>query len=81
MMMTMYGARVIIPSDIVARDWFDLSIQKFHEKVRSGEIALPVIRMEDSQKSAKGVHLLDLAAYVDQRRDAARREATKCKTR
>lgn len=75
MMMTMYGARPVIPSDVVARDWFNMTTQKFHEKVRAGEIRLPVLRMEDSQKGARGVHLLDLASYIDARRDAAQKPA------
>ncbi len=75
MMMTMYGARPVIPSEIVAKDWFNMTTHKFHEKVRSGEIRLPVIRMEESQKGARGVHLLDLAAYIDARRDASLKAA------
>ncbi len=33
-----------------------------------------MVRIEASQKSAKGVHLTDLAAYIDKRVEAARRE-------
>ena len=40
----------------------------------AGEIKLPVVRIEDSQKAAKGVHISDLAAYLDKQADAARRE-------
>src|SRR5215472_11046965 len=36
-----------------------------------GDIALPIVRIERSQKSQRGVHLVDLAAYIDKRRDAA----------
>ncbi|SMX34395.1 pyocin activator PrtN family protein [Actibacterium lipolyticum] len=71
MLMSMYNARVMIPSEQVARDWFDLTKAKFHEKIRSGEIQLPLMSMEDSQKSPRGVHILDLASYIDQRRGAA----------
>jgi hypothetical protein len=39
-----------------------------------GDIAIPLVRMESSQKCAKGVHLLDLAKYLDARVDAARKE-------
>ena len=30
-----------------------------------GEIDLPIVRMEVSQKAARGVHLTDLARYLD----------------
>lgn len=30
----------------------------------SGQIKLPITRLEPSQKSAKGIHLTDLAAYL-----------------
>lgn len=66
-----YGHEVMIPSEIVARDWFNIGKSKFHEKVGRGEIALPVMSMDDSQKSPRGVHILDLAEYLDKRRDAA----------
>lgn len=75
MMMTMYNAQAIIDSETVARDWFKLSVGKFHEKVRAGEIRLPLVLMEEeSQKCAKGVHLVDLADYIDARRAAAANE-------
>jgi hypothetical protein len=61
----------VIPSEKVARDYFKLSTEKFQRKVLSGEIALPLVRMEGSQKSARGVHLTDLATYLDKQRDAA----------
>lgn len=75
MMMAMYNAQAIIDSETVARDWFKLSVGKFHEKIRSGEIRIPLVLMEEeSQKCAKGVHLMDLAEYVDTRRAAAEKE-------
>ncbi|MDO6586927.1 pyocin activator PrtN family protein [Salipiger sp. 1_MG-2023] len=71
-LMAKYGPEVMIPSEIVARDWFGVEKSKFNEKVRNGEIPLPVMRMEDSQKSPRGVHILDLAEYLDKRREEAR---------
>lgn len=61
----------IIPAEKVARDYFDLSPEKFIRKTLAGEIALPLVRMEGSQKSARGIHLADLAAYLDKQRVAA----------
>ena len=46
----------------------------FLRKTGTGEIALPVIRMEASQKAAKGVHVDDLADYLDTARKAAKKE-------
>ena len=40
-----------------------------------GEIDLPVMRLgANSQKANLGVHLEDLAAYIDRQREAAIRE-------
>jgi len=38
---------------------------------RAFTIDLPLVRSERSQKSAKGVHLSDLATYLDKRREVA----------
>lgn len=65
----------VIPAEKVARDYFRLSTEKFIRKTLAGEIALPLVRMEGSQKSARGVHLTDLAAYLDKQREAAIRVA------
>lgn len=61
----------IIPAERVARDYFHLSTDKFQRKVMAGEIPLPLVRMESSQKSARGVHIADLASYLDKQRAAA----------
>lgn len=75
LLMAQYEGRAIIPVDVVSKDYFNLTTAKFLAKTTSGEIELAVVRMEAaSQKAAKGVHLLDLAIYIDQRRAAARKE-------
>ena len=48
--------------------------QQLVQKISAGEIAIPLVRIESSQKSAKGVHLADLAEYLDARAEAARKE-------
>src|SRR5262249_55731801 len=46
----------IIPIDLVVRDYFrHLTVDKFLRKALAGELDLPVVRMERSQKSAKGM--------------------------
>lgn len=74
MLMARYEGQPVIPADQVARDFFDLTPEKFIRKVSAGEISLPLVRMEASQKCRKGVHLQDLAAYIDKRREAAIKE-------
>jgi hypothetical protein len=75
LLMAQYDGRALIPLDLVCRDYFwHLTPDKFTRKVSLGEIRLPVVRMEKSQKAARGVHLADLAAYIDQQRAAAQRE-------
>ncbi|KFC64021.1 Pyocin activator protein PrtN [Bosea sp. LC85] len=75
LLMAQYNGQAVIPVDQVCKDYFShLSFDKFLRKVGAGEIEIPVTRMEASQKSAKGVHLQDLAEYLDKRRAAALRE-------
>ncbi len=75
LLLAQYGGRGILTLDEVCRDFFaHLSPDKLIRKVRAGEFALPVIRMDESQKTAKGVHLSDLADYLDERRAAAKKE-------
>ena len=75
LLMAQYNGAAVIPIDMVCRDYFShLTPEKLARKISAGEIALPLVRIENSQKSAKGVHLLDLARWVDERASAARRE-------
>jgi hypothetical protein len=76
LLMAQYEARAVVPVELVCRDYFaHLTPEKFVRKCSAGEISIPLIRMEGSQKCAKGVHLEDLAIYLDQRRQAAIKEA------
>jgi hypothetical protein len=75
LLMGQYDSRAVIPLATVRADYFPhLSMDQFLRKIGAGEIKLPVVRAEASQKAAKGIHLEDLAAYLDARRDAAQRE-------
>jgi len=75
LLMAQYGGKAVIPVEDVCRDYFShLDPAKFIRKVGAGEIAIPLVRMEPSQKCAKGVHLQDLADYLDARRAAALKE-------
>lgn len=77
LLMAQYDGQAVIPVDKVVRDYFQhLTTDKFVRKVALGEIRIPLLRIEPgSQKGAKGVHLTDLANYLDERRAAAVKEA------
>jgi hypothetical protein len=76
LLLAQYDGMAVIPVEWVVRDYFrHLSVEKFLRKVLALEIDLPVVRMEPSQKSAKGIHVNDLAAYLDKQTAAARKEA------
>ncbi len=76
LLMAQYDGLAIIPIEIVCRDYFPhLTPAVLVRKISAGELRLPLVRIDDSsQKAAKGVHLVDLAAYIDERAEAARRE-------
>lgn len=77
LLLAQYGAMAIVPLEIVARDYFcHLTAEKLLRKISAGEIALPLIRIEGSQKCSKGVHVEDLAMYIDARRAAAAKECS-----
>lgn len=70
-----HDAKPVLPLSVVCADYFShLTPTKFLEKVRAGEIRLPLVRLEQSQKSAKGVALDDLASYLDEQIEAARKD-------
>lgn len=62
-LMAQYNGRAIIPLDQVCKDYFThLTTEMFQRKVLAGQIKIPITRLEPSQKSAKGIHITDLAA-------------------
>jgi len=72
LLMAQYDGKAIVPVEDVCRDYFShLDRVKFLRKTRSGALKIPVVAIEDSQKSAHGVHIQDLATYLDDRRKAA----------
>lgn len=78
LLMAQYSGKAVIPLEDVCRDYFPhLSPQKMLRKIRDGQLALPVIKIENSQKGAAGIHLADLAAWIDERRAAALRDHDK----
>jgi hypothetical protein len=74
-LMAQYNGRAIIPLEQICKDYFThLTTAMFQRKVMAGQIKIPITRMEPSQKSAKGIHITDLAAYLDLQREAAVKE-------
>jgi len=77
LLMAQYNGKAIIPLADVCRDYFShLTPGKLVRKVITGQIPLPIVHIERSQKSAKGVHLQDLADYLDKRQAEAIKEYT-----
>src|SRR6266700_399679 len=75
LLMAQYNGRTVVPLDQVCRDFFGhLTVEKLLRKALRGDIALPIVRIKTSQKAQRGVHLVDLAAYIDTRRAAAMKE-------
>ena len=75
LLMAQYNGAAVVPIEVVCRDFFShLTVEKLLRKALRGDIALPIVRIESSQKARRGVHLADLAAYIDKRRVAALKE-------
>jgi hypothetical protein len=82
LLMAQYGGRVVIPLELVCRDYFSpLTPETFRRKLVSGEIDLPMVQMTRSQKGARGVALIDLAHYLDRQCEQARTENDKLQNR
>lgn len=59
----------------ICSDYFThLTPEAMRMKVAAGQIDLPLVKLEHSQKSARGVHVNDLADYLDVRHRAAKAE-------
>ncbi|WP_036266629.1 pyocin activator PrtN family protein [Methylobacterium sp. 10] len=75
LLMAQYSGAAVIPIDRVCKDYFShLTPEKLIRKISAGAIALPRVRMESSERCVKGVHLNDLAQWIDDRAEAARKE-------
>ncbi|HZP77863.1 MAG TPA: pyocin activator PrtN family protein [Pseudolabrys sp.] len=74
--MAQFGAQTVVPLDAVCAAFFaHLTPEKLVRKALRGDIALPILRIERSQKAQRGVHLSDLADYIDKRRAMAIKES------
>lgn len=73
--MAQYDGAAIVPADRVCIDYFwHLSPENFIRKISAGDLDIPLVRMDHGHKTAKGIAIVDLAAYLDRRIEAARKE-------
>ncbi len=78
MLMLRHDGQAMLPADVVCKEYFaPLTLPVFLRKVNAGDIALPLVKMERSQKGARLVHLQDLAEYIDRQRADALKEMVK----
>jgi len=76
LLMAQYNGAAIVTVEQVCRDYFQhMQPDYFIRQVTAGKIALPLIQIDGtSNKSTRGVHVADLAAWIDARRAAAQKE-------
>ncbi|MCJ8177336.1 pyocin activator PrtN family protein [Pseudomonas viridiflava] len=75
LLMAQYDGQAVVPLDRVCADYMHLTVEKFKRKRLEGEIDIPVTRLgANSQKAALGIHLKDLAEYIDRQREKAEKE-------
>jgi len=78
LLVAQYGGKAVIPLTDVCVDYMGLTVEKFKAKQISGEINIPVVRLgANSQKAALGIHLKDLADYIDTQHQKAIMEVQK----
>jgi hypothetical protein len=73
--MARHDARPVLSLEEVCKKYFaPLTLAVMIKKLAKGDIALPVMTSEKSQKSARMVHLADLATFIDGQREKALKE-------
>lgn len=78
LLMAQYDGQAVISLERVCADYMHLTVEKFKRKRLDGEIDIPIVRLgAETQKAALGVHIKDLADYIDRQRDRAAKEQNK----
>ncbi|WP_440814371.1 pyocin activator PrtN family protein [Pseudomonas syringae] len=78
LLMAQYNGQAVVPLARVCTDYMHLTVEKFKRKCLDGEIDIPIVRLgANSQKAALGIHLRDLAEYIDKQRNQAEKEQNK----
>ena len=74
LLMARYEGLPIIPLAKVCDDFFaPMTERVLRRQIQDGKIKMPIVFSNPSQKAARGVHINDLAAYLDERAEEARR--------
>ncbi len=82
LLMAQYNAQAVIPLSQVCTDYMGLTVEKFKAKHLSGEIRIPIVRLgPNTQKAALGIHLKDLAEYIDVQHQKAVKEISMISTK
>ena len=72
LLMAQYSGRAIIPVDTVCADYFShWSPKNLKQNIAHGKIDLPLVQIDNSRQAARGVHVRDLAAYLDKQHQFA----------
>lgn len=75
LLMAQYNGQAVVPLERVCADYMNLSVEKFKRKRLTGEIDIPIVRLgAATQKAGLGIHLKDLADYIDTQRARATQE-------
>lgn len=78
LLMAQYNGQAVIPLNRVCSDYMNLTVEKFKQKQMAGEIKIPIVRLgAESQKAGLGIHLKDLAEYIDRQRQSALNDLNK----
>ncbi|MEE4697399.1 pyocin activator PrtN family protein [Pseudomonas alliivorans] len=78
LLMAQYEGQAVIALDKVCADYMHITIEKFKRKCLNGKIDIPITRLgAESQKAALGIHIKDLADYIDKQRERVIKEQDK----
>lgn len=78
LLMAQYDGKAVIPLNRICADYMNLTVEKFKQKQFNGEIDIPITRLgANSQKALLGIHIKDLAEYIDRQRAKALEEHKK----
>lgn len=71
MLLSAQFEKTLIPLKDICEEYFGLSEGEARKRANLNQLPIPTIRLCDSQKSPLYVHVSDLAALIDTRREHA----------
>jgi len=75
MLMAAHNGQAVIPLQEIGKDYLGITDKRIlNQKARTAELPLPAFRLEKSQKAPWLVHAHDLAKYIDQQNEAAKKD-------